>query len=188
MKLRDYLKGIENCPDEELTNKFGVYDNWPTFLNADFDSVINYLKNSKEYNYTGGFTEESGDELIRCKGVNIYKKGNLIFIDKKIQKHFFNYASGTVNLQVLNRIPLNSCNGSDEDIWNQKSDYKMMIRLHPYKKNKIKGISTLRALAIVIGGFGKFILNENIPACMPNTLGWDNLQDYSRIVYYPDKD
>ncbi len=36
MRLEEYLTALKECPDEELKDELGVYDNFPIFLRADF--------------------------------------------------------------------------------------------------------------------------------------------------------
>ena len=58
----EYLEALKNCPDEIvkfrdnptsernlqlLTTELGVYDNYPIFLNTDFNKVVEHLKKSK---------------------------------------------------------------------------------------------------------------------------------------------
>lgn len=69
-------------------------------------------------------------------------------------------------------------------MFRQKRDYKMMILLHPYQEKKIEGVSDSRALARVINDIGKFAIKNKIPTCMPNSVGWKNIKDYSKIVYF----
>ena len=173
MKLDEYLEALQNCPDEQLKDELGVYDNWPIFLNADFDSVVEHLKESGKYKHTD----------------TIKKDGGI--------KHLFNYMPGTVEMQVFNWIPSMSttgcgCNNTERDrieSERQLRDYNMTIMLHPSQDRKIKGVYQLRALAMVADDIGQFAINENIPACMPNTTGWKYLDvnDYSKIVYHEPK-
>ena len=53
MELEEYLKKLERCPDEDLSNRqfwksrleveCGVYDNWPLLLHGDYDQVLGHL-------------------------------------------------------------------------------------------------------------------------------------------------
>ena len=66
-------------------------------------------------------------------------------------------------------------------------DHDMAVVLHTQsERGAIEGVSGLRAVAIVVNELARFIMDENIPACIPN-IGWDYKEpyDYSRIVYYP---
>lgn len=43
MNLDDYLVALEECPDDELTKKFGLWDNYPIFVNAPFEKIVSYF-------------------------------------------------------------------------------------------------------------------------------------------------
>jgi len=81
MRLDEYLEALQNCPDEQLNDELGIYDNWPILLNADFGSIVEHLKQSKDYRIT--------DTIEKSDGV----------------KHLFEYVPGTVILEVFNWIP-----------------------------------------------------------------------------------
>ena len=170
MKLEEYLEALQNCPDEQLRDELGIYDNWPIFLNADFDNIVAYLRESKRY--------EHEKAIEKSDGIN----------------HLFDYVQGTVKLQVFNWIPPFATTGSSFgntergriESERQLRDYNMTIMLHPYQDRKIESVHWLRALAMVVDDIGQLIIRENIPACMPDTIGWKYLdeEDYSRIVYH----
>ena len=170
MRLDEYLKSLQNCPDEQLREELGMSDNWPIFLNADFDSVVEHLRQSESYRH-----EET---IKKTFGVN----------------HLFDYVPGTVKLQVFNWIPFNSTTGygynnTERDkieSERQLKDYNLTIMLHPYQDRKIEGVHLLRALAMVADDIGQFTIRENIPTCMPRTIGlkYLNTNDYSKIVYH----
>lgn len=191
MKLEEYLQAIRECSDEfvlevineelkkhlppeskprqihKLTAEWGIYDNWPIFLNAHFDEVFRQLEKSGNY------------QLQETTGTSFQTK------------HMFNYIPGTVLLQVFNWIPPFFVFGSKEDKQKQQRDYNMTIMLHPYQKRKIGQVHDIRALANVVDDIGKLIIREVLPACMPYTIGWNYLSDndYPRIVYYnPNED
>ncbi len=178
MRLDEYLKAIEECPDEilevideghkqkvhRLTWELGVYDNWPIFLQADFATVLGYLQSS-DYRRGETFKESSG--------VNI---------------QFF-YNPGTVELQVMDFVPL-SLGTSDlteeekSHSQRQERDYNTGLILHPYQDKMIEGVDWQRAIALVVKDIGTFAQKEHLGLCFPRSMGWSNLNDYSRIVYF----
>ena len=181
MKLEDYLEALKHCPDEQLTDELGISDNWPIFLKADIDSVVEYLRESGEYKPEK--TVERADRV----------------------EHLLSYVSGTVLLQVFDWVPSSfttGCGANDTErdrieSERQMRDYKTTILLHPYQDRKMSGIINSRAVAIVVEEIGQFVIQGGIPACMPNTIGWKSFQeeyprsdqDYSRIVYHqPDRE
>ena len=164
MKLEDYLKAIRECPDgsvdfvdiskrkiERLTYEWGIYDNFPIHLNADFDSVVKYFDESKLY----------------------------ALVDVMRGIHLFDYTPGCVRLQV-SPVTLGLL-GSRID------GHNMTIMLHPYQDKEIKGISQMRAMALVVDDIGQFILKENIPARLTDAVGWKYIKDpdySSRLVVH----
>lgn len=150
-----------------LTAKFGICDNWPIFLNAQFDEVLRQLEKSGNYQ----FQETTGTSSQK--------------------KHRFSYIPGTVILQVFDWIPAFFIFGGNEDKQKQQRNYNMTIMLHPYQKRKVGQVHDIRVLANVIDDIGKLIIREGLPSCMPHTIGWNYLsgKDYSKIVYYdPNED
>ncbi|MDP3026211.1 MAG: hypothetical protein Q8N63_00770 [Nanoarchaeota archaeon] len=138
------------------------------FLNADFEEILRHFNKSTQYK----FYELSG------------------------KTHKFDYAPGTVRLQVFNW--LSGCaltgmglNRNDEErrhFERQNKDYNLTIMLHPYQEKKIEGVDWRRGIAIVIDNICRFAMNKGIPLCLPDSVGTDFLEpyDYSRIVYFPD--
>ena len=49
MRLEEYLEALEDCPDEELCDELSIHDNFPIFLGIDFDTFIDYLRSSEDY-------------------------------------------------------------------------------------------------------------------------------------------
>lgn len=157
MKLKDYLERLKNCPDEKLTAELGIYDNWPIFLRADFDRMLEFFRN--------------GEYQFHEKFFDIWR---------------FNFIPGTVRLQVINSVGGLMC-GTEEERRRQQTDYSMTVLLHPYYKMKMPNTSDVRALTLCVTDIAEHILQTNLPACFPNSRGWGNLKDYSQIIYFPDE-
>ncbi len=178
MNLEEYLGALRTCLDEsesfdlvhgaytqhatehKLTAEFGVYDNYPIFLSAQIEDVVRYLQDSGKY----------GLEEIRKTEYG--------------ERYYFNYAPGTITVEVFKGIPFFSCTGDDAERKRQDEEYCMTIMLHPYQEKKISGISDSNALAKAILDLGKCILENKIPACFPKSRGWKHLEDYSRMVVH----
>ena len=47
--MREYLEALAACPDESLRDRLGVYDNWPIYLKADFETVIDGLMGTGKF-------------------------------------------------------------------------------------------------------------------------------------------
>lgn len=184
MNLDAYLKALEECPDEyveidstngtdtptkrsihKLTAEFGVYDNWPIFLNADFKNAVDHLTNS---DYTM---------------IDTFGEGEII-------KHIMHYIPGTVELRIMNFFPSGLATGyiseeGKEHFQRQEANFTMGLILHPYQKKKIKDISETKAMTLVIKDISAYAKKEGTALCFPNSIGWNHSRDYSRIVYYP---
>lgn len=169
MNLEQYLEAIRTCPDGILTSEYGINDNWPIFLSADFGKVLAYFNQSGKY---------------RFKENHSPGKGLVI--------HRFDYVPGTVRIQAYDWISGafttgSGCNNTEQErieSEKQRRDYNTTILLHPYQEKKIDNTNHLRALAIVIGEIGDFLLQEKIPACLPRSIGKNHKNDFSKIVYY----
>lgn len=174
MRLEEYLERLQTCPDEQLKDELGVYDNWPIFLREKFTSVVGHLKRSDTY---------------ALRRVTRGHDGIILF----------DYVPGTVEVQVFNYVPPSITTGCGMSDWDkhkkresekQLREYTTTLMLHPYQKRKMEGVHSSRALAEVIENIGKFVIENSIPACMPNSIGWKHRWDgdYSRIVYHqPEK-
>jgi len=176
MGLEEYLESLRNCPDEQLTDELGIYDNWPIFLDADFDRVIKYLRESGKY---------KNEQIQEHEKTGRGKTGT---------NHTFDYIPGTVAIQAFNWIPLYLTTGfglkgtkSDRDESDRQSrDYTVTIQLHNAQKLQMEGVHPNRALAIVAEELAQFIIRENISACLPNTIGWKYIHknDHLKIIYH----
>ena len=166
MKLEDYLKELETCPDVALKFKLGVYDNFPIILNANFEKVIKDLLDAKNFK----LEKESGEE------------------DKR---YYIDYVPGTVKLRVLNYFgyfaPGFWCYETEEQsklFQKQLKNYNMVIILDSTQRKKIPKTSNLRALASVIRDIGEYIIEKRISAFLPHTSWWYGPEDGSRVVYH----
>ncbi len=202
MKLEEYLNRLKNCPDNQIEKEFGINDNWPIFLNGDFESVVEHFKESNLYNYQGQDENEMGGT-----GIN----------------HLFKNKRKTVGLQIFDWIAP-YCTGDEEEQQRQKIDYNMTIMFHPSHKvidyardsayffirRLTKGnipeegalerasrlrkfaeeeghnedIHWARAIAIEADNICQFLIKEKIPACIPLVKGYVGPEDYENIVYH----
>ncbi len=178
MKLDDYLRAIEECPDEmvkltsglssgrtvhRLTADFGVYDNWPILTNADYRKVVEDLRKSGKW-----ISPEEG----KCDG------------DR--HRYWFHYAPGTMVIQLQNWIPSIDCNRGlhGEE---QRKLFNMGFCLHPYQEKKYEGVSRYEAQIRAIKDIAEYLKSNNFPFCFPKSRGWKNLDDVSQVVYWPDE-
>ncbi len=112
MLLDEYLEALKNCPDDKLTQKLGIHDNLPIFLNANFDTIVRFLLESGKY------------------------RSQRILGTGKYVKHLLDYVPGIVTLQVSNWLWGDFCIGSEQDRQRQSRDYNMTLMLHPYQEKE----------------------------------------------------
>lgn len=177
MRLEQYLEALVRCPDElvrikgrntwRLTAKYGIYDNWAIFLRMDFCTFVEYLKSA---NYSQQVCDWSS------------KRGKIFQ---------FLYNPGTVILRVMDYVSPGLLTDPDESkeakehYKRQQKEFNMGVILYPYQTKRIKDLNGVRALTLVIIDIGKYALRNNIPLCFPDSIGLDNLDDYSQIIYHP---
>jgi len=172
MKLHEYLRALKNCPDEiitkggrmrhRLTREFGIYNNWPILLAGNFEAFVEHLKSTK---YT---QKVDGSE------------------------HFL-YNPGTVRLLVFDHVgdALTTGHGANltekikKHFERQKREFTMSIGLYILER-RIAGVNQEKVFVEVIKDISRYVLRNNLKLCFPNSIGWDNLEDLSRIVYYPE--
>lgn len=158
MQLREYLDGLKECPDEELTDEFGISDNWPILMRTDLRSLFDFVNGS------GRFTPR---EILGTT-------------------HRFNHVDGVTVIQVFNHIGSFSPTGTDTEKEQQRRFYDSTVMLHPYQvREDLHNPKYMRALANVVVEFGEYILREDVPSCFPRSVGHLYRGDNSRRVYYP---
>lgn len=186
MELDKYLKALEECPDEmvfhgkdkrllsRLTTELGIYDNWPILLSAKYDEVVKDLLASIVSNELFSGQYRLVEERINNK--------------RGLFNNIFNYVPGTILMQVRNSIcslDYSADYPKLEHSSRQKKEFNMSFSLHPYQEKKIEGVENSRAMAIVLADIGRYVQKKGFALCFPCSMGWDNLEDLSRIVYYP---
>jgi len=159
MNLDEYLKALKSCPDSELRDELGVYDNWPVFINTDFEEFVGKLRSSGKYELRTTYDKPRSDWFLFLPNIAI--------------------------LQVLSwPLPLV---GKDygEEFQRRLKDYPKSLMLHPVR-DKSETVPYSRRLAIVIDDIGQLLIREKIPACMPDSIGWRyrDSKDISKVVYH----
>lgn len=154
--LEDYLREVHECPDEELTNRCGIYDNWPILLDADFDRVMGDLEISGKYAIV---TESYGYRLL----------------------HF---TRGTIQVQAHSRVGRGLLRGDAEDKRRQEQDYGMTLMLHPYQEKQMPEHPS-RCIAIVAQDLISYANENGFPFCLTHVTGWGFLKEPHRVVYHP---
>ncbi len=154
--LEDYLREVRECPDGELTNRCGIYDNWPILLGADFDCVMGDLEGSGKYTV----------------------------VEKSYGYQLFNFTRGTIQVQACFRVGAGLLRGGDEDQRRQEEGYNMMLMLHPYQEHEMPE-HQFRCIAIVAEDLLSYANQNGFPFCLTNVTGWDFLKTPHRVVYHP---
>ena len=110
--MREYLDALATCPDESLTDRLGVDDNWPIYLKADFGKTVEDLATSGKFAVRSRLDEE-------CR---------LDYTPKPVVVQVFNRPIRFIGLKV------------DEDIMIVNS-YNMSITLSHDPKKETKPIN-----------------------------------------------
>jgi len=173
MELEKYLQEIETCPDEEtsvngkitslLTAEFGIYDNFPILIGANYRKIIFDLMATKH-----SHEQFSGEYELQPSFTSGSREINNIF----------HYVPGTVLMQVQDRKK------SERD--NIESDkFSVGIVLHPYQEKRANEHWT-RTIAKVITDLGKYAIKNNLPLCLPEAIGTRYLDSdhASKIIYF----
>ena len=177
MKLEEYLTALKNCPNNKvlhkvrdneieiskLTAELGIYDNWPIFFKEEFNKINNYLKESDKF---------------KLEYIKEHKDGPF---------SYYSYIPGTVNAQVLGWIPEAFCGGTEQDKAKQAKEYCSAITLHWQQIKEMKNVDPARALATAASDILKYAQKNKMNICLPKSRGWNNLNDYSQIIYHSPK-
>lgn len=182
MKLEAYLKAIRECPDEiveikdkysqegktkthKLTAELGIYDNWPIFLDGNWQDLEKMLRE----------TEKFGDA------------------ESLFKNKCFGYLPGTITIYHLTQFKgfLHKqgyrLNEEDKKHFERQKKYNLALVVQPYQQKRIEGYYQ-KVMGDVIIELSNIFVKNNISFCFPHSIGWKNSGDLSRIVYYPDED
>ncbi len=185
MKLEDWLKKVKACPDRDIVvdtrdntkdsllhNEYGIYDNWPVLLRADYGEVLQHLV---------------GSVTSRRFFARRYKPLHTVPSDcnPENRRQDFAYVRGIVIFQLRNRPDTyNAPDNAHARRWLR--DYTMTFMLHPYQDDKpIPGVHRHRAMVWVIEDICNYAVKRNLPLCLPRSFGAKDTNDTSRIVYWP---
>lgn len=191
MNLEEYLEALRTCPDEKLREELGIGDNYAVLLKDHYRKLCNFL-------FEAGFLLD-GEETVG-KELNAFPEG---VSEAEIHTAainaipFFVY-EGTVKVRVRNYLETYWTTGhnlwGDEERNNHKlkqlKTYNVTVKMHPLNETGFEP-EDLRKFADAVIKIGEFLIEEGIPACLPNSVGQKYsfpTFDYSRIVYHePEK-
>lgn len=170
MELEDYLASVDVCPDSELTNEFGLYDNYEILLRAPVDTVIADLLQLQNF---------QRDQPFRFQ-----MPGRVTF--------YLLYTATNVRLQFAGKylgFSDSLCWTEEEKLHNQFriQTYTTKISLHPQKADDA------RSLVPVVTEIALYATSKQIPLCLPQSYGMGHTfpiaksvtPDFSRVVYFP---
>ncbi|MCX6750166.1 MAG: hypothetical protein NTZ83_01795 [Candidatus Pacearchaeota archaeon] len=167
MKLDEYLKKLEECPDEfvevdgekhhRLYEDYYVYDNFPILLKGDFDNLREHLK-------------DSGFKITGTYGSGDYAGHMLTSKNKASRVQLRNY----------------SCFDSFWPEFLMKEGFNMFAYVHtPDMKNRDKWNIAFPEMAKTINLIGDYSKQNNLKLCFPQIR--DGLGNDDLVFYDPDK-
>lgn len=166
MKLDEYLTGIHNCSENELSSEFGISP----------ISVIYLLSNLDEI--------ES----------NLASFGKVRLTEKNSEELFFDYVPGSVDLKVTMGLSsygltsdFNLSNNDAEFYKKHLFEFNMSIILYPYQKKVMPDVTQRRAIANALEDLCSLTKSRGISICLPNSIGFNYMKpkkDLSRMVFY----
>ncbi len=183
MELEEYLKGLQQCPNDlvdfvdctgrkisRLTAEFGIYDNFPIALEANFDKLMEVLKGSYDYIGIGKFTRTRKETFKYSHGGIFYTSPTTEIIEKIFgldKKKDLKKMIERLNTSLIINAPYNR--GSDKNA----SEIK-----------KLSQVEEAREIANLVIDIAKISIDNKFPLCLLRSTGWNHKEDYSRIVSY----
>ncbi|MFH1307492.1 MAG: hypothetical protein ABIH72_01420 [archaeon] len=165
MNLEEFLEALENCPDEDLREKYNLWSNYEIYMEIHYKRLIENL-------------EKTGKYEPHIHGENhdlVWHEGNITI---QIEKNE-NPGEPEVMKELLN-MP--------DEIYNHYlriRRYKTVVRLHSHSIKKDYERDTLRSMANVIKDLAEYVKANNIDSCFTE-LDFNDLDKLKKMTYYPD--
>lgn len=182
MQYQQYIEEIRDCPnpidfvewDSEfgpqrhtvLAADFGIYDNFPILMRATFDDFLSALP---DMDFTAYHT--SGEHA------------------------FANYNPGCVKLQFQSKHLLwcmTQPEQNEEHHVRQRELCTLALMLHPYQSDNAKGeIGKIgdqhhhESMVQALESICDYAVEHDIPFCISQSMGFRDMENYERIVYFP---
>jgi hypothetical protein len=153
MKLEEYLEGLRRADEASLRKDFGISDNFPVFLNTDYEDFVRKLiesPNTDEF-FKGRY--ELLQDRDEYRGTIRY-----VFVDSLKLAHF----------QVENSIASCDCfyDGKDgEHFTRQQRDFNINLNFHP-NVSREEG-NWVMAMRNIILDIANYALQHGVPLCLP---------------------
>ena len=162
MNLEKYLEEIKTCPENKLSSKFGVYDNYPIVLGLDYEDAktklslvprLTYVKEPNTLNKPSGevtiFNYDDGIHILCLKN----SKYVMHFLDKTTQ----------------DRI--------------EGKNFNSFFFIHPYQNTDNISFDKHKEMAEMISYLSEeFLMKQKISSFFPASGG--NSDDSKKIVFY----
>lgn len=169
MRLDEYLTGMRNCSDINLTGEFGVSPINVILLSSHLDEIEKHFISFEKLR----LTSKNSDEL------------------------FFDYVPGTVDIKVTSGVSsyaltnnFNLTDAEKEFYSNNLDEFNMSIILYPFQKKAIENVTKRRATALAIEDLCNLLIQKDMALCLPNSIGFNYLKptkDLSRMVFHSHK-
>jgi hypothetical protein len=191
MKWNDFLRGVQECQDDKLTERFGICDNFPILIRGvTLEKLREKLLATGRYEPHSSENDEHYETMLR-----IFQNISPDEFKKSYEKRLA-FKQGSIVINFRNDVENLRTYGFSDDAQRvldfQATHYNCGMMLHPYQKRKIPGDSSWRPVVTVIEDI---VQNTLIPSeasfCIPRVFFYKKgakIQDYSTIVYWPDSD
>ncbi|MBI2148364.1 hypothetical protein HYU23_01680 [Candidatus Woesearchaeota archaeon] len=172
MDIGAYLRALKACPDPDLTDNLGIYDNWPILLDVDTNIFIDYLRNCEKYSEKSqNVSREIAEEVAasgRLSAARILRKGKGVYFD---------YGKRLAKFRVSRGLILEFCSKDEPHRTKQLAkEYRTTVLLHPYAMNG----NWTRNLADIVVDIGEYAQRSKVGLCFPKSIGSKNKE----VVYY----
>ena len=165
MVLDDFLDALAKCPDDELSNRFHIGENYTILFRADFKKVSNYLDASDRWKFNPEATS----------GMNLADLGDYRLYDD---------ISQVVTLQALSWVvPCFGAAGLENHI--QERGYNMsFMMVHDILDRNIssEGVHPSRIFANAVRELILYAKEKSIPICLPKSSLTGNKDEF---ISYP---
>lgn len=158
MDLEIYLQNLRNSRDEDLTNEWGIYDNWEIHLKGNYDVINDWIKSCDKYHLAiRGYPEHTTSIYHYAPGTVLFRiKNNLLYDPDLID--YFGDNKTTIQLHPYQENKM------------ENTSYIRALAI------VIDELCT------------EFGINQNIPLVLPGSIGWNylNPKDLTRMIYHPE--
>lgn len=190
MKLHEFLQGVKACPDELLSERYGIWDNFPILVSGmSVEEMILHLLASGKYETHS--LENDIDGESRLKAFSHVPQETV----RAIYARQLSWKEGLMVVNPRNDIGNIETYTNADDLGfvpiyeAQKTYFTAALMLHPYQKRRPD--TSIRVITTVLEDIiTNLLVPKSIPFCLPRVFHYkkgEKLQDYSTIVWWPDE-